>query len=65
MNNYALDTPVNRKLYEFTEKDGSSEPAYKPKHTSETDQTHRNLTWLFHKPSAVQIPTESGRDKKK
>ena len=65
MNNYSLDTPVNRKLYAFTDKDIPFAPAYQPKPPSETDQTHRNLTWLHHKPTVVQIPTVAGRDKKK
>jgi len=63
--NYSLDTPVKRKLYEITENDIPFAPAYQPPATSETDQSHRNMTWLSHKPSAIQIKQESGRDKKK
>lgn len=63
--NYSLDTPVDRKLYTLTEADVPFAPAYQPKPPSETDQTHRNITWLHHKPSNVSIRPESGRDKKK
>jgi hypothetical protein len=68
MSNYSLDTPINRKLYEITERDVPFAPAYQPKPPSETDQTHRNMTWLHHKPRELAsnfIATESGRDKKK
>jgi hypothetical protein len=68
MSNYSLDTPINRKLYEFTERDVPFAPAYQPKPPSETDQSHRNMTWLQHKPrelAKVFIATESGRHKKK
>jgi len=66
--NYSLDTPVNRKLYEITERDVPFAPAFVPKHSSEQDQSHRNMTWLQHRPQnlANLFPkTESGRDKKK
>ena len=66
--NYTLDTPIKRKLYEFTERDVPFGPAYQPKAPSETDQSHRNMTWLLHKPrelASVHIASESGRDKKK
>jgi hypothetical protein len=63
--NYSLDTPVKRKLYEITEKDVPFAPAYQPPAPSETDQSHRNMTWLHHKPSTTHITQESGRDKKK
>jgi hypothetical protein len=63
--NYSLDTPIKRKLYKITEDDVPFAPAYQPPHTSETDQTHRNMTWLHHKPSISKITQESGRDKKK
>ena len=65
MNNYSLDTPVKRKLYEITEKDVPFAPAYQPPVPSETDQSHRNMTWLHAKPQATQLTQESGRDKKK
>jgi hypothetical protein len=63
--NYSLDTPVNRKLYEITERDIPFAPAYQPPAPSETDQTHRNMTWLQQKPQAPLSMPESGRDKKK
>ena len=63
--NYSLDTPIKRKLYKITEDDVPFAPAYQPPSPSETDQTHRNMTWLHHKPPTTQITQESGRDKKK
>jgi len=66
--NYSLDTPVNRKLYEITERDVPFAPAFSPKHSSEQDQSHRNMTWLQHRPQKLAtlfLKTESGRDKKK
>jgi hypothetical protein len=66
--NYSLDTPINRKLYEITERDVPFAPAFQPKAPSETDQSHRNMTWLHHRPQDIaksHIKTESGRDKKK
>lgn len=63
--NYSLDTPVKRKLYEITEQDVPFAPAYQPSAPSETDQSHRNMTWLQTKPQTTQITQESGRDKKK
>ena len=65
MNNYSLDTPVKRKLYEITEQDVPFAPAYQPPAPSETDQSHRNMTWLQTKPQTTQLTQESGRDKKK
>jgi len=68
MNNYSLDTPINRKLYEITERDVPFAPAYQPKPNSETDQSHRNMTWLHYKAQVVgtqDMRPESGRDKKK
>lgn len=63
--NYSLDTPTDRKLYKITEADVPFAPAYQPKPPSEIDQTHRNLTWLHHKPQQLLSHPESGRDKKK
>jgi hypothetical protein len=66
--NYSLDTPVNRKLYEITERDVPFAPAFVPKPPSEQDQSHRNMTWLQHRPQNLgnMFPkSESGRDKKK
>ena len=47
---YPLDTPVNRKLYVPGEDDVGFAPVVSPPPASQKDQTHRNLTWLFHKP---------------
>lgn len=66
--NYSLDTPVKRKLYEITERDVPFAPAFSPQHSSEQDQSHRNMTWLQHRPQKLAnlfLKTESGRDKKK
>lgn len=63
--NYSLDTPVKRKLYQITEQDVPFAPAYQPSAPSETDQSHRNMTWLHTKPQTTQLTQESGRDKKK
>jgi len=66
--NYSLDTPVNRKLYEITEKDVPFTPAFSPHPSSEQDQAHRNMNWLYHKPQKLAsafLKPESGRDKKK
>lgn len=53
--NYSLDTPTNRKVYV----PGSDEKLFEkiefPKIPQETDQTHRNMTWLFHKPQNTAI----------
>jgi hypothetical protein len=48
--NYALDNPIKRKVYLPGEDDVGFAPIKEPMKNSETDQTHRNLTWLFHKP---------------
>lgn len=68
--NYALNTPViNKKVYVPDEDYTGFAPVYQPPHTTETDQTHRKMTWLFHKPqNHVIFPkeAESARlDKKK
>ena len=68
MSNYSLDTPIKKNLYAFQERDVPFAPAYQPKPPSETDQTHRNMTWLHHRPQTVagtQLKSESGREKKK
>jgi hypothetical protein len=67
MSNYVLDTPTKRSVY-IPENDVPFAPAYQPAPPSETDQTHRNMTWLHHRPQTVaqySIKTESARDKKK
>ena len=48
--NYALDNPIQRKVYVPGEDDVGFAPIKEPMKNSETDQTHRNMTWLFHKP---------------
>ncbi len=48
--NYALHNPIKRKVYLPGEDDVGFAPIEEPMKNSETDQTHRNLTWLFHKP---------------
>ena len=65
--NYALDTPVQRNLY--IPQESESLKVKLPPHTPETDQTHRGLQWLFHRPqdrSIFPAPAQSARlDKKK
>lgn len=65
--NYSLDTPIKRKVY-VPDNDIPFAPAYTPAPTTETDQTHRKLTWLFHRPqdaAVFPLQTESARQKKK
>jgi hypothetical protein len=58
--NYALDSPIRRKVYVPGEDEIPFAPVSYPKLSQETDQTHRNLTWLFHKPQNTAIfPVES------
>ena len=52
MSNYALDTPLNRKVYVPGEDDINFAPAVP---SSEIDQTHRQMKWLHHKPQAHAI----------
>jgi len=49
MSNYALDSPVNRKMYVPGEDDINFAPVV-PQTNSEVDQTHRQMKWLHHKP---------------
>jgi len=66
--NYSLDTPTNRSMYQITEKDIPFAPAYTPAPPTETDQTHRQMTWLFHRPQDHAVfpqQPESARQKKK
>ena len=61
--NYALDTPTKRNVY-IPENDIPFAPAFQPRPASETDQTHRNMTWLHHKPQSIAdkpIKTEATR----
>lgn len=48
--NYQLDNPVNRKMYIPGEDETGFAPVTNPPLPSQQDQTHRQLTWLFHKP---------------
>jgi hypothetical protein len=58
--NYALDSPINRKVYVPERDEIGFSPVEYPKPSQETDQTHRNLQWLFHKPQNHAIfPVES------
>jgi hypothetical protein len=52
MSNYALDSPLNRKVYVPGEDEVNFAPAVA---ASETDQSHRQMTWLHHKPQAHAI----------
>ena len=53
--NYALDSPIRRKVYVPGEDEIQFAPVKHPKLPQETDQTYRNLTWLFHKPQNAAI----------
>jgi len=48
--NYQLDNPINRPIYVPGENETGFAPVINPAPASHQDQTHRNLTWLFHKP---------------
>jgi hypothetical protein len=41
---YALNTPIKRNIF-IPDGDIPFAPAFTPLNPSETDQTHRNLTW--------------------
>lgn len=51
--NYALSTPIERKVY--IPKEDEQLKLQLPAYTSEQDQTHRNLQWLFHRPQDSAI----------
>jgi hypothetical protein len=53
--NYSLDTPIQRKVYVPGESEIPFQPVIYPKNSQETDQTHRNMQWLFHKPQNTGI----------
>ena len=58
-NIYALDSPITRKVYVPGESEIPFKPVSYPKISQETDQTHRNMQWLFHKPqNTVIFPIE-------
>ncbi len=69
MNNYALDTPVRRKIYVPDDTDVPFAPVEHPPHTTEVDQTFRKFQWLFHKPQQHAIfpkePASARLQKKK
>ena len=68
MHNYALDSPLKRKVFIPGEDEIQFAPVSQPAHTTETDQTHRKMNWLFHKPQNHAVfpqPPVSGRDVKK
>jgi len=48
--NYPLDTPVNRPIFVPGDEETGFAPVINPPPSSQQDQTHRNLTWLHHKP---------------
>jgi hypothetical protein len=54
-NNYSLDTPTKRKVYVPGEDEIPFQSIQIPKPSTETDQTHRNLTWLFHRPQDATV----------
>lgn len=59
-NNYSLDTPIQRKVFVPGVDEIPFAPVEYPKTSAETDQTHRNLTWLFHRPQdAAVFPVQS------
>jgi len=64
--NYALDTPIKRKVYV-----PETESNYTPniQHNSQLDQTHRNLTWQYDNRQQVignqSIPESARLEKKK
>ncbi len=62
--NYAIDTPTKRNMF-VPENDIPFAPAYQPKPASELDQSHRNMTWLQHRPQTITAVPKSARDKKK
>ena len=68
MSNYALDTPVKRKLY-LPDNDIPFSPAYTPALPQESDQTHRAMTWQFDKRQQIvgtqEQPKSARLEKKK
>jgi len=63
--NYALDTPIRRPMNIPTD---DSLKIEQPKHTTETDQSHRGMSWLFHRPAdhvIIPQPESARMDKKK
>jgi hypothetical protein len=63
---YSLNTPIKRQVY--VPDDVPFAPVFQPKPPAETDQSHRKMTWLFHRPQDHAVflsQPESARDKKK
>jgi|UniRef100_A0A6C0AI68 hypothetical protein len=50
VNNYVMNNPTNRKIYVPGDEEITSAPVTYPKNPAETDQTHRQMNWLHHKP---------------
>jgi hypothetical protein len=48
--NYALDSPISRKIYVPEENEIPFAPISYPPLQSAQDQSHRQMSWLFHKP---------------
>ncbi len=55
MSNYVLDSPIQRKVYVPSEDEMPFQTVHYPAVSQETDQTHRNMQWLFHKPQQHAI----------
>jgi hypothetical protein len=55
MSNYVLDSPIKRKVYVPGEDEIQFAPVSIPKPSADTDQTHRSLTWLFHRPQDASV----------
>ena len=57
---YALNSPITRKVYVPEEDEVGFAPVEQPKKNTELDQTHRNMQWLFHKPQQHAVfPVEA------
>lgn len=58
--------PLDRKLY-VPSPDTDNGGSYIRQNIPETDQTHRSLTWLFHRPQSIAdnfMQSVSGRKEK-
>lgn len=68
--NYALDTPIKRNVF-VPDNDVPFAPAFGPLNTSETDQTHRRMTWQHDNRQKaivdinIQFPQSARLEKKK
>lgn len=68
MSNYSLDTPIQRKVYVPGVDEIPFQPVEFPKPSTDADQTHRNLTWLFHRPqdaAVFPVPAQAVKIEKK